>query len=412
METPFEPSEEPSEWPPAIGSPPCVFPVVHDGSRWFEMLVHVGFAVFLLALAHLANGYWVISGALLLGALYQAGKAACWVWRRSAERLEITSNEIVWHLGYARLRIPCDAIVDVTPVPGIRLTTQVTPDLLLRLSKTVHWKATPNAGRLWWLVWRTLPGSPDGAFVWGDMLVVQIAPESDRNFLDELHSRYPHLANSMTAASVESGHREMRECSSEALDAPQSVKKHWPCRRFKTVEVSLLYSGLGCLASGILGGGLLTLVALIFGQLLILVFCIGMIVFKLVSYIVHLEIQWIELRESKLVRTLGGAELCVAYDHIIRINRRKPPRQHRSDTVLFEIETICPVEWRPRGFAKWIWWLIRGRLPRPPEDTWNRIRDGWWFRKFDVCVRDAAEFERELARRCPVKVTATEQGAS
>ncbi len=418
METPLDPSEG----PPAIGSPPCVFPVVHDGSRWFEMLAHVGFAVFLLALAHLANGYWGISGAFLLIALYQAAKAACWVWRRSAERLEITSNEIVWHLGYARLRIPCDTIVDVTPVPGIRLTTRVTPDLLLRLSKTVHWEATPRDQWLWWLVWKTLPGSPDGAFVRGDMQVVQIAPESDRNFLDELHSRHPRLANSTTAAADAairvSGIRSTGESQSLAGEGTKSVEKPWPRRRFETVGDSFVYIRLGCLVFVTVWLGTLTLWILVFADQSIAVYCLGLIVSLLLSCLAvnigetNIREKWVELGESTLTWSLGGAELCVPYEHIVRVVLWEPTDLDPADTRFVEIETMCPVEWKPCGFGTRIWWLIRGSLPRPPKDAWNWYRDGLWFRKCKVLVRNAAEFERELARRCPVKVTATGQGAS
>lgn len=169
------------------------FPVVHDGSRWIELLFHSAIATGLAATAIVTASIPSFAIVFLILAIPFGGRTPLWIWRRSAERLELTSTDLNWHLGYAVLRLPLGEILEVIPVTGIRLTTRVTPDLQIVMYRDVRWRARRSRRWFWWLIWSCLPGSPTRNVAGGSMHVVQISPKSPENLLEELQSRCPHL---------------------------------------------------------------------------------------------------------------------------------------------------------------------------------------------------------------------------
>jgi len=189
---------------PRISDPGCAalsFPVVHDGSRWFELLfqsfIATGLATAAIATASIPS----TAGIFLLLAVPFGGRALLWVWRRGAERLDLTDTDLIWQLGYARLRIPLGHINEVVPVTGIRLTTRVTPDLQIRTTTPVRWKAQKSSRWLWWLIWNSLPACPNGIHSGGPIQVFQISPQSPENLLEELRRRCPNLTQHYSAPS-------------------------------------------------------------------------------------------------------------------------------------------------------------------------------------------------------------------
>jgi hypothetical protein len=111
------------------------------------------------------------------------------IWRRYAERYELTDSEFVLHCGYSRQRIPFREISGVHPIKICRTTSALKPAVRIKCRKQPPAPESAHQGAVFEY---DVPGFRRRIPI-QQALSMDVSPVSLEAFLDELESRCPNL---------------------------------------------------------------------------------------------------------------------------------------------------------------------------------------------------------------------------